>query len=307
MKPKNLCVLLAITSAMIICSGCMRVVHDVAISNYAKTGKLLENTPAVTGGKARIVVYYPRAALAGFSINPGEPLGGFSQTAVIIANSKSETLQLQLSDQTATYCDVPAGIYAVGDSQSKKSVNINAGPSQTYYVKIQAFSKQFNYKPPVVVDAATAKAEMEKGNVRSHSKNIISTMVPQKAYCLRESDSPPNRTGLAKLYIIRCHGFLGGSYPVKIGMDSQAQFPLKNKQYCCIWAYPGKHTVSFEGTMLFLYNKAYEIELKSNTDKYLLIYHEGAESDHPVRELTPEEAKTYMSKSKFCKKGHLCL
>jgi hypothetical protein len=305
MKKKNLFMLFIVAVAAITFSGCLAAVHDASLSNYSKSSKLLKDATPVQPDKARIVVYYPRVALAGISL--AGPVGGYSQMTVIIANSKSETLQLQLLDQTAAYCDVPAGTYAIGDSQSRKSVAINAEPSKTYYIKIQAFSGQLNHNPPILVDEAAAKAEMEKKDIRSHSKTMISTLVPQKAYSLQESDLPPNNTGLAKLYVIRYHGFLGGSYPVKIGLDSQAQFPLKNKQYCCIWAYPGKHTVSFAGTMCFLYNKAYEVELKQNTDSYLLIYHEGAESDHPIRELTSSEAKMYLSKSKFCKNGNLLL
>jgi hypothetical protein len=229
-------------------SGCTPIMHDMIVnSNYLKFEEVFPNMPPVDADQSRIVVYYPRVAFAGVSINPLVPIGGLSCSTIDLQNKQGAGFFAVL-DQTVEYMDIPAGTYTLKEAISKQTIDVNAEPAKTYYFKVQAYGGQLNYKPPVLVDEANAIAEIKKGKIRGVLHNPPMTIVPQNQYNLvtvndQAIESDPNK--MTKLYIIRKTGSVSCFQPIYIGLDSDTRYELNNNYHCVILVPPGRHVFTY--------------------------------------------------------------
>lgn len=136
--------------------GCTAMMHDISISGHPKYAKLEKDWRPVDPSQSRLVVYYPRLPLAGFSFSG---VGGFGYV-VLWLDGVPKTL---LMDQTFEVLDISPGEHGVACGGEKFDPNgvtvVRMAPGHTYFVK--AVSTQFKHTPCQRMEEPDARKDLE--------------------------------------------------------------------------------------------------------------------------------------------------
>jgi len=315
---KQTTILFSSVFLVIFLSGCGSMVRDMQVTgDYADFNKTLKSTLPVSTDLSRIIIYYPRLALSGYSpvgvALTGGLVGGGAFLHIELENPEYY-FRHTVWDQAAVYLDVVPGTYTFRESITKKEISVSTEKGETHYIKICANSGWLNYDPPVVVDQSQALAEIEKGKVRGNLNDPLLSMVPKVSHAMTESLSMPasvEQAGCGRLYVFWVTGRPMGSIPIKVGLDSQPNYNLKNKKYCCITAPAGRHVLtSAIRPPLFSkddYQLGHLVELKQNEDNYVMYYSKGSIQEYQLKYLTQGEGQEFLKKYKLNKNGYLLM
>jgi hypothetical protein len=295
---------------VIFLSGCISMVHDMQVGgDYADFNATLKASVPISSNMSRVIIYYPRLPLALVS------LSGNGGAFIHFELENSEYLfRHTMWDQVAVYLDVVPGTYTFHESITKKDITIFAQQGTAHYIKICANAGVLNYDPPVVVDQTQALAEIEKGKMRGNLNNPLLSMVPKVLDAMTESPSMPasvEQSSCGKLYVFWVTGRPVGSLPIKLGLDSQTNYKLKNKKYCCITASAGRHVLTSAICPPFFSKDDYQlghlVEIKQNEDTYVMYYSKGYIQEYQLKYLTQDEGQKFLKKYKLNKNGYLLM
>lgn len=230
--------------------GCGAVAHDLVVNSVPTLNEVLEKSPPLQDGHARIVCYYPRVALAGFSL---AGMGGWATIGIAIDGEKG-SFTISMIDQSGFCIDVPAGQYAIAVAPGG-GIEAEFLQSKSYFVKFTSNPNMLSTKLPVLVEPEEAIKELKEKNIRSDRFNFKDAFVNRYALMPKpeiqwesvssELVSSAQKTDMSYLYVFNTKSpIVGPAVKIKTGVGCEPRYVIDCKKYACFEVSPGPHLLS---------------------------------------------------------------
>ncbi len=147
-------------------SGCGLMMHEMMTSSLPTFEATEKMWPALHPNEGRVVVYWPRLPAGGMSIFAP---GGGAIAPVYLDDGQP----ISINDETFLFADLSPGRHKVefklAALRPRTSVSLDVKAGTYTYVKLGA--NQFLDSGPVVVDAETARRDLQ--SLKHHRKEIV--------------------------------------------------------------------------------------------------------------------------------------